>query len=153
MRLRRRRPIPQQTAQPDAIVGLLSSLHKHYRLVKHGDDLLRSKPSPAHIHLLPIDKILPQEVERSQGVRSGPKYSIDRAARINGVQIRSLDRGKKQQARILVYGSAEVENQLGHSYLELINFNDGFMPEWLRLGGGKNDLPVTYASFVVDRQK
>jgi hypothetical protein len=86
-------------------------------------------------------------------LKMGPKYSIGHAARINGVQIRSLARGKKQQARILVYGSAEVENQPGHSYLELINFNDGFAPEWLRLGGEKKDRPVTYASFVFDRQE
>jgi hypothetical protein len=86
-------------------------------------------------------------------LKMGPKYSINHAVRINGVQIRSLARGKKQQARILVYGSAEVENQPGHSYLELVNFNDGFVPEWLRLGGEKENLPVTYASFVVDRQE
>ncbi|MCX6567721.1 MAG: hypothetical protein NT147_01550 [Candidatus Aminicenantes bacterium] len=86
-------------------------------------------------------------------LKMGPKYSINYAARINGVQVRSLARGKKQQARILVYGSAEVENQPGHSYLELINFNDGFLPEWLRLGGEKSDLPVTYASFVFNHQE
>lgn len=86
-------------------------------------------------------------------LKMGPKYSVDHAAHINGIHVRSLDRGKKRQARILVYGSADVENQPGHSYLELIDYDDGFVPEWSRLGGGKTDLPVTYASIVFDHQK
>jgi hypothetical protein len=108
-----------------------------------GDEIIVAKDNPNELIIYSWD---------GAQLRIGPKYSIDRAARINGVQIRNLVKGKKQQARILVYGGAEVENQLGHSYLELVNFNDGFMPEWLRLGGGKNDLPVTYALFVADRQ-
>ncbi|MCJ7484574.1 MAG: hypothetical protein MUQ25_00205, partial [Candidatus Aminicenantes bacterium] len=108
-----------------------------------GDEIVVAKDNPNELIIYSWD---------GAQLRIGPKYSIDHAAHINGVQIRSLARGKKQQARILVYGSAEVENQPGHSYLELINFDDGFASEWLRLGGGKKDLPVTYASFVADRQ-
>jgi len=79
---------------------------------------------------------------------SGPKYSLDHRVRLNGVQIENLTSIRRTQPCILVWGAADIEGQSGRSYLELIRYADGFLPEWLRIGGEKADLAVTYASIV-----
>lgn len=82
---------------------------------------------------------------------SGPAYSLDHRIRLNGVQIGNLTSTSKAQPCVLVWGAADIEGQPGHSYLELIRYTDGFLPEWLRIGGTKADLAVTCASVVFSR--
>lgn len=79
---------------------------------------------------------------------SGPRYSLDHRVRLNGVQIGNLTSIRSSKPCILVWGGADIEGQPGRSYLELIRYADGFLPEWFRIGGEKADLAVTCASIV-----
>jgi hypothetical protein len=109
-----------------------------------GDEIVVARHDPNELIIYSWD---------GAGLRAGLKYAVDHSVRFNGVQIKGLTKSRKRQPGILIYGGAEVQGQLGKYYLELINFNDGFFPEWRRLGGEKVDLPVTYASFVTDNQE
>lgn len=86
------------------------------------------------------------------GLVAGPKYALDQNARVNNVQI-GPPRKQGIYSRILVNGTGEWEGQLGQSYISLINYGEGFIPEWERLGGVKEDLRVSYAEFVRDTNR
>lgn len=107
-----------------------------------GDEIVVARHDPNELIIYSWD---------GAGLRAGPKYAVDHSVRLNGVQIKGRTKGSSRQSGVLIYGGAEVEGQLGKYYLELINFNDGYFPEWRRLGGEKTDLPVTYASVVFDQ--
>jgi hypothetical protein len=78
----------------------------------------------------------------------GPKYALDHRLQISGVQIGSKSKDPRKQASVLISGSAQMEGQLGRFYLERVNFTDGFVPGWHRLGGEKGELAVTQATYA-----
>lgn len=85
------------------------------------------------------------------GLVQGPKYSLDQRARVNNIQL-----GRRRQpgfhSCVLVNGTGEWKEQPGKSYLELIDFGDGFVPGWSRQGGGsEDDLRVSYAAFATEK--
>lgn len=82
---------------------------------------------------------------------SGPRYSLDHRIRLNGVQIGNLTGTGRPRPCVLIWGAADVESQPGRSYLELIRYANGFLPEWLRIGGTRADLAVTCASIAFSR--
>jgi hypothetical protein len=87
---------------------------------------------------------------RDNGLVQGPKIGFDANARINNVQI-GPSRRKDYYSSVLVNGMGEQEGRQGKFFLELLNFSDGFFPEWIRLGGEKEDLRVSYAAFAAPR--
>jgi hypothetical protein len=84
---------------------------------------------------------------RDNGLVQGPKIGFDANARINNVQVGPSGR-QGFYSSVLVNGMGEQEGELGKFFLELINFSDGFFPEWIRQGGEKEDLRVSYATFA-----
>jgi hypothetical protein len=84
---------------------------------------------------------------RDNGLVRGPKIGFETNARINNIQIGHSPR-QGFYSCVLMSGTGEREGQLGKSFLELLNFSNGFVSEWTRLGGEKEDLAVSYATFA-----
>lgn len=84
---------------------------------------------------------------RDQALVQGPKMGLDQNARINNVQI-GPSRRPGFYSSVLVNGTGAWEGQIGKFYIQLINFSDGFITEWVRAGGDKEDLRVSFAAFV-----
>jgi hypothetical protein len=100
-----------------------------------GDEVLVARNNPNEIISL---------FWRGQSLAPGPKMGLDARARINNIQIgRTAKAGF--HSNVLVSGTGDWEGQLGKSFIELINFSDNFMPEWIRTGGENGDLRVSYA--------
>lgn len=106
-----------------------------------GDEVLVGRNNPNEIISL---------FWRDSGLVQGPKIGFEANARINNIQIGPSSR-KDYYSSLLVNGMGEQEGTLGKFFLELINFSDGFFPEWIRLGGEKEDLRVSFATFVPQR--
>lgn len=84
---------------------------------------------------------------------AGPKYPVDHRVHMGGIRIRGPSLKPAKPAAVLVHGAADIKDQAGRTYLELLRFTNGFFSEWLRMGGAKGDLPVTYAAVASSPQK
>ena len=74
-------------------------------------------------------------------------YDLDDRVKVSAVQI-GRPRRAGAHSCVLVGGSADISGQAGRTYLELINFGDGFFPEWALMGGEQDNQPVSYVAFV-----
>jgi hypothetical protein len=79
-------------------------------------------------------------------VAAGPRYALDHRVRLNGVDIFGGNGSRPRQGGILAYGGSDSDDLSGRTYIELIEFDDGYASRWRRLGGEKGDLPITYAA-------
>ncbi|OGD19080.1 MAG: hypothetical protein A2W03_11660 [Candidatus Aminicenantes bacterium RBG_16_63_16] len=105
---------------------------------KPGDEVLVARNNPPEIISL---------FWQNQRLLPGPKYGLDAYARVNNVQI-GPPRIPGAYSSVLVSGTGEWAGQAGRSYLELIQFGDGFIPQWVRTGGEKEDLRVSQAALI-----
>ncbi len=105
---------------------------------KPGEEIVIARNNPQEIISLFWD---------GNALVAGPKYGLDQYARVNNIKIGS-PRVKGSYSSVLVNGTGDWEGQLGKFYLAVISFDDGFFPEWIRVGGAKEDLRVSYAEFV-----
>jgi len=103
-----------------------------------GDEVLVARNNPNEIISL---------FWRGSGLVQGPKVGLEQQARINNVQI-GAPRRRGVHSCILVSGAGEAGDQAGKFYMQLMSFGDGFIPDWTRIGGEKEDLSVSYAMFV-----
>lgn len=108
---------------------------------KSGEEIVIARNNPQEIISLFWD---------GKALAAGPKYGLDQYARINNIKI-GPPRVKGSYSSVLVNGTGDWEGQLGRFYLAVISFDDGFFPEWIRMGGGKEDLRVSYAEFATGK--
>jgi hypothetical protein len=80
-------------------------------------------------------------------LRRGPKYELNQRVRVLSVHI-GMPLAPKTYSSIVLSGSGQAEGQPGSFYLEWISYGDGFIPGWVRLGGDKEDLRVSYSIIV-----
>jgi hypothetical protein len=84
---------------------------------------------------------------------AGPKYRLDHRIRVNGLQIGGYRRDPKGISSVLIYGIKESDGQQGRFYLERVIYAGGFLPGWLRVGGERMELPVSFAAYAFDDQE
>jgi len=105
---------------------------------KSGDEVVVARNNPGEVISLfwQDDKLV-----------AGPKHPLDHNARVNNIRIGPPVK-QGAHSSLLVSGTGEWAGQAGRFYLELMHFGDGFLRGWVRTGGEKEDLRVSYAEFI-----
>ena len=77
----------------------------------------------------------------------GAKYSLAPKAKLTNVFVNPAAAPGKRPGRIIAIGSIKAPGQPGDFYVEAVDYNDGFVPVWLRAGGDDTDIKISYAAF------
>jgi hypothetical protein len=84
-------------------------------------------------------------------IEGSSRFPLDvRVAPFN-VFIQDAPPGRNSLSEIIVIGSSTIEGVPGRFYLEVLDFNDGFISRWKRMGGIDGERRVSYAGFGVGR--
>jgi hypothetical protein len=78
---------------------------------------------------------------------SGPKYTLFPTAELANVFVSPANTPGNKLGRILTCGSISATGKQGTSYIEVIDYGNGFIPVWLRTGGELSDIKISYAAF------
>ncbi|MGB2906781.1 MAG: hypothetical protein WBB73_06760, partial [Candidatus Aminicenantaceae bacterium] len=79
------------------------------------------------------------------------RFPLDYRVGLMNVLVKEAPEGKDSPAEIIVWGGSRLEDQPGRFYLEILDFHDGFVSTWKRLGGERGELPVSDAGFGISR--
>jgi hypothetical protein len=80
-------------------------------------------------------------------VEGSSRFPLDyRVAPLN-VFIQGAPPGRDSLSEIIVIGSCRLEGVPGRFYMEVLNYNDGFISRWKRMGGIEGERRVFYAGF------
>jgi hypothetical protein len=79
------------------------------------------------------------------------RFPLDYRVGLMNVLVKEAPEGRDSPAEIIVWGGSRLEDQPGRFYLEILDFHDGFVSTWKRLGGERGELPVSDAGFGISR--
>jgi hypothetical protein len=108
-----------------------------------GDEVVIALHSP--------DELVSFRWNGSNLIETSSRFPLDaRVAPLN-IFIKDAPPGRNSLSEIIVIGSSTIEGVPGHFYLEVLDFNDGFISRWQRMGGIDGERRVSYAGFGVGR--
>lgn len=104
-----------------------------------GDEVVIALHSP--------DELIAFKWNGSNLIEACSRFPLDsRVAPLN-VFVQDVPEGRNSLRKIVVIGSSRIEEIAGHFYLEVLDYNDGFISRWKRMGGIDGERRVSYAGF------
>ena len=79
------------------------------------------------------------------------RFPLDYRVGLTNVLLKEIPEGQDSPAEIIVWGGGRLDDQSGRFYLEVLDFHNGFVSKWKRLGGDRGELSVSDAGFGLSR--